>query len=65
MNKLWSVIQYGYLVIGGAFLVNGMMVWSVDKEEAFIKIGFGTFIILVFFFKRKFRRKIEERNKNN
>ena len=56
-------MQYGYLVIGAAFFIDGVLGWSLDKEAAFIKFGFGIFIILVFFLKRKFRRKIEERNK--
>lgn len=63
MNKLWSVIQYGYLVVGVIFFVEGILKWNSDREEAFIMFGFGIFIILIFFFKRKFRRKIEERNK--
>ena len=65
MNKLWSIVQYGYLILGVGFFIEGISKWSSDKEGAFIMFGFGIFIILVFFLKRKFRTKIEERNKNN
>lgn len=62
MNTLWKYIQYAYLVIGVIFLVEGILKWSSDKQEAIIMFGFAIFITLVFFFKRNFRRKIEKRN---
>ena len=61
MNKIWSLIQYSYLVVGVVFFIEGILKWNSDKEEAFIMFGFAIFITLIFFFKRKFRRKIEER----
>ena len=65
MNKFWSIIQYGYLVVGALFFIEGVAEWSSDKEGALIKFGFGIFIILIFFFKRSFRKKIAEKNKNH
>ena len=64
MNKFWSIIQYGYLIVGIVFFGEGVSKWNSSKQEAFIMFGFSIFIILIFFFKRKFRRKIEERNNN-
>ncbi|OSY87206.1 membrane protein [Tenacibaculum holothuriorum] len=63
MNTLWKYLQYGYLVVGVIFLIEGILKWNSDKEQAFIMFGFAIFITVIFFFKRKFRRKIEERNK--
>ena len=62
MNTLWKYIQYAYLVIGVIFLVEGILKWSSDKQQAIIMFGFAIFITLIFFFKRNFRRKIEKRN---
>lgn len=63
MNALWKYIQYGYLVVGIIFLVEGVLKWNSDKQQALIMFGFAIFITLIFFFKRNFRRKVEKRNK--
>lgn len=63
MNTLWKYIQYGYLVVGIIFLVEGILKWNSDKQQALIMFGFAIFITLIFFFKRNFRRKVEKRNK--
>ena len=62
MNTLWKYLQYGYLVIGVIFFIEGFFKWNSDRQEAFIMFGFGIFITLIFFFKRYFRRKVEKRN---
>lgn len=62
MNTLWKYLQYGYLVVGVIFLVEGILKWNSDKEEAFIMFGFAIFIVCIFFFKRNFRKKIDKRN---
>jgi len=62
MNKLWSIIQYGYLVVGVIFFVEGFLKLNSNKEQAFIMFGFGIFIILIFFFKRRFRKKIAKKD---
>ncbi|QXP72637.1 hypothetical protein RRF68_06615 [Tenacibaculum sp. HL-MS23] len=62
MNTFWKYLQYGYLVIGALFFVEGVFQWSTSKQDALIRFGFGIFITLIFFFKRHFRRKVEKRN---
>ncbi|MDO6745027.1 hypothetical protein [Tenacibaculum soleae] len=62
MNTFWKYLQYGYLVIGALFFIEGVLRWSTDKKDALIMFGFGIFITLIFFFKRHFRRKIDKRN---
>ena len=59
MNTLWKYLQYGYLVIGIIFLVEGILSWNEDVEKACFMIGFSVFITLVYLFKRHFRRKVE------
>lgn len=62
MNKLWKILQYGYLVVAIIFFIEGFLRLNTDKEKAFIMFGFGIFITLVFLFKRHFRKKVEKRN---
>jgi hypothetical protein len=65
MNAFWKYLQYGYVVIGVIFFIEGFLSWNSDRQGAFIKFGFGIFIILIFFFKRHFRRKVEKRNQQH
>lgn len=63
MNTLWKYLQYGYLVVAIIFLVEGILKINSDIQQALIMVGFAIFITLIFLFKRRFRRKIEARNK--
>jgi len=63
MNKLWKFFQYGYLIVAVLFTVESILTWNTDPEKAYMMLGFAVFTTLVFFFKRHFRKKIENRNK--
>jgi len=63
MNKFWKFLQYGYLIIAVIFLIEAIFAWKDDINKALFMLGFSIFILLIFFFKRKFRKKIEKKNK--
>ena len=63
MNKFWKFLQYGYLIIAIIFLIDAIIAWKDDINKALFMLGFSIFILLIFFFKRKFRKKIEKKNK--
>jgi c-di-AMP phosphodiesterase-like protein len=63
MNKFWKFLQYGYLIIAIIFLIEAIFAWKDDINKALFMLGFSIFILLIFFFKRKFRKKIEKKNK--
>lgn len=63
MNKFWKFLQYGYLIIAIIFLIEAIIAWKDDINKALFMLGFSIFILLKFFFKRKFRKKIEKKNK--
>ena len=65
MNKLWKFFQYGYLIIAIICFIEGFLRWNSNREKAYLFFGFSIFIILVFFFKRHFRKKVEKRNNQN
>ena len=62
MNTIWKFFQYGYLLVALICLFEGIFQWSSNREKAVLFLGASIFIILVFFFKRHFRKKIEKRN---
>lgn len=63
MNNIWKFLQYGYLIIALILLVEAIIEWKDDQNEAIFMLGLSIFISLIFFFKRNFRKKIEKRNK--
>lgn len=65
MNKLWKFLQYGYLIVALVCIYEVFDRWNSDRSKAYFFLGFSIFIILVFFFKRHFRKKIEQRNRQN
>ncbi len=65
MTKIWKLFQYGYLIIAAICLIEGIFKWNTDRNTAIILFVFSIFITLVFFFKRHFRKKVEQRNNQN
>ena len=57
MNKFWKFLQYGYLIIAIIFLIEAIFAWKDDINKALFMLGFSIFILLIFFFKRKFNFK--------
>ena len=64
MNNIWKFLQYGYFVVALIFLVEAIFEWKEDKNKALFMLGFSIFILLIFFLKRNFRKKIEKRTKS-
>lgn len=62
MNKIWRYTQYGYLVVAVVLLIDAITRWSTDRNQAYFSIAFAIFMLLIFLFKRNFRKKIERRN---
>jgi len=65
MNRAWSILQYGYLIVGIIFFVEGIVSWQEDRQKSIMMFLFAIFIVLIFFFKRNFRKKVEKRNRKN
>lgn len=65
MIKFWKILQYGYLLIALICLVEGVIRFNSDRSKSYFFFGFAIFITIIFFIKRKLRRKIEQRNNSN
>ncbi len=64
MNYL-KFTQYAYLIAGILFAVDAFRKWETDNGNAIIEALFAAVGFFMFFFRRKFAKKFEERNKNN
>ena len=62
MNAIWKYLQYGYLIVGIIFLVEGILAFNENRQRAIFMFCFAIFITLIFLFKRNFRKKIQKRN---
>ena len=63
MSKYYKFFEYAYLVIGAFFLFESIRIWDTERGRAYLFIFFVVISIFMFLFKRRFRRKFEERNK--
>jgi hypothetical protein len=64
MNYL-KFTQYAYLIAGILFAIDAVRKWETDNGNAILEAIFAAIGIFMFFFRRKFAKKFEERNKNN
>lgn len=62
MNYL-KYTQYAYLLFGIYFIYDGIMKYP-SNENYIISFLIAGLAIFMFFFRRKFAKKFEERNKN-
>lgn len=62
MFKAWKFFQYAYLIIAIICFIEGIINFTTNRDKSFMLFGFGIFITLVFIFKRRFRKKYEEKN---
>jgi hypothetical protein len=56
--------QYAYLVAGIILLIDGVMKLNAADKNAYLIMAMGVVAIGLFFFRRKFAKKFEDRNKN-
>ena len=59
MNKLRLIFEYGYLVIAIVFLIDAILTWNENRNQAFLLFGFSVLAVGMYFFRRKYRRKAE------
>ncbi|SDX28310.1 hypothetical protein [Aequorivita viscosa] len=63
INKIYKVVEYLYLVMAVFFAYEAINNWSENPTRAYLFLAFVGVSIFMFFFRRNFRKKMEERNK--
>ncbi|WP_395050649.1 hypothetical protein [Flavobacterium sp.] len=54
---------YLYLILGVAFIYDGITKWNDTTATPKISLFIGGLAIFMFFFRRRFAKKLEDRNK--
>ncbi len=62
-NKIFRFFEYAYLVIAVFFAYEAINNWNSAPNRAYLFVFFVAVAIFMFFFKRNFRKKMEDRNK--
>jgi len=62
--KYLKYTQYVYLVIGLFFIYDGIAQYASNKEGYLLSFIVAAVCIFMFFFRRNFAKKFEERNKS-
>ncbi|APU67736.1 MAG: hypothetical protein VX712_06590 [Bacteroidota bacterium] len=63
MSKYFRYFEYAYLIFAAFFLFEAVRIWNSERSRAYIFLFFVAIAVFMFFFKRRFRRRFEERNK--
>ncbi len=63
MQKIWRIFEYGYLIIAIVFIVETVINWNENKERAYLFLLFSALAVFMYFFKKQFRKRLENRNK--
>ncbi|WP_406682900.1 hypothetical protein N1F78_09395 [Seonamhaeicola sp. MEBiC1930] len=60
--KYLSVFQYAYLIFAALFLYDGISKWGDGTNGAYISLGLAALAVFMFFFRRRFSKKFQDRN---
>ncbi len=63
MRKIWRIFEYGYLFIALVFIVETVLNWNSNRERAYLLMLFSIVAVFMYFFKKRFRKRVENRNK--
>ena len=61
--KILSILQYLYLGFAALFLFDAIDKWSSDRNAALISLFFSVLAVAMFFFRKKFKKRFQDRGK--
>ena len=63
MLKALKIFQYAYIIFAVMFTWDAISNWSIDRSRSYISLLFAALAIFMFFFRKRFRKKFEDRQK--
>ncbi|RLD28460.1 MAG: hypothetical protein DRI75_06660 [Bacteroidetes bacterium] len=61
--KLLQFLQYAYLIFAVLFLYDAIIKWNTDRNGSYISLFFVAVAVFMFFFRKKFRKRFQDRGK--
>ena len=65
MIKILRYTEYLYLAVAVISIYKIATLWSVDPKETYIFIFFAVVSVAMFLFRRRYRRRFEQRKQDN
>lgn len=63
MLKTLKFFQYIYLALALFCVWEAIQNWTIDRQRSYILLFFAALAVFLFFFRKHFRKKFEQRNK--
>lgn len=64
-NKIYRLFEYAYIGMAAFSIYITVNNWEDNRNRAYLFAFFTVVAIFMYFFKRNFRKKMEQRNKDN
>ena len=61
--KLLKFLQYAYLFFLVLFLYDAISNWNSDRGRAYMSLLFAALALFMYFFRKKYRKRFEDRGK--
>ena len=63
MIKFSKFFEIAYLAVAAFFLFEAVRLWNIERSQSYLFLFFAAVGIFMFFFRRHFRRKYQNREK--
>lgn len=60
--KILKLFQYAYIIFAVLFFWDAISNWSTDRSRSYISLLFTALAVFMFFFRKRFRKKFDNRN---
>lgn len=63
MTRFYKYFEFAYLIFAAFFIFEAIRIWETERNRAYLFLFFVVIALFMFFFKRRFRKKLEDRNR--
>lgn len=64
-SKIYQLFEYAYLAMAGFSIYLVVSNWETDRNRAYLFVFFTVVAIFMFVFKRRFRNRLEQRQRDH